>query len=356
MLDLRDQLPHPSFAVDAERPSGDAQFGAGRKIAGEDDARRIGRDVHEAADAGSDLGARGEPGHVDVALPVDLEERQQRGIEAAALQIGELVRRRNDGFGVGRASEFESQQRNPADRPLLQDPGDGAVRAFLQQDAGDVGGDAEADVGRHPAGELHGDAAGDDLLRPELGDSECFLGLHGLAADGGVEHGLCGLPLLRLDNDIVDQHAGHVHSHRLQRAGVGAPLDLRDDDAAVVAGRQRLVESAEVGPLMLPRNIAALVRGGAANDGDIGHDRREIEPGVAVELGAADDRVSGGCVVHGAALKLRIDEGAEPHLGEHARALGRGVAGHVEKNPARHVVCRNFVIHDEAPNGRHRQG
>ena len=107
---------------------------------------------------------------------------------------------------------------------------------------------------------------------------------------------------------------------------------------------------------MLPRDVAAVVGGGAANDGDIGHDRREIQPRVAVELGAADDRVSGGCVVHGAALKLRIDEGAEPDLGEHARPLGCGVAGHVEKNPARHVVCRNFVIHDEAPNGRHRQG
>ena len=297
-----------------------------------------------------------EPGDVDVALPVDLEERQQRGIEAAALQIGELVRRGNDGFGVGRASECEPQQRNPADRPLLQDPGDGAVRAFLEQDAGNIGSDAETDVGRHPAAELHGDAAGDDLLRPELGDSECFLGLHGLAADGGVEHGLCGLPLLRLDDDMIDQHAGYMYRHRLQCAGVGAPLDLRDDDAAVVACRQRLVESAEVGPLMLPRNIAALVRGGAANDGDIGHDRREIEPGVAVELGAADDRLGGGGGVHGAALKLRIDEGAEPDLGEHARALGRGVAGHVEKNPARHVVRRNYVIHDEAPNGRHRQG
>ena len=244
----------------------------------------------------------------------------------------------------------------PPTAPLLQDPGDGAVRAFLQKDAGDVGCDAEADVDRHAVAELHGDAAGDDLLGPELGDREVALGPHGFAADGGVEDGLRGLPLLRLDDHAVDQHARHVNRHRRQRAGVRAPLDLGDDDSAVVARGQRLVESAEVGPLVLPGNVAARVGGGAANDGDIGHDRREMEPGVTVELGAADDGVGRGCVVHGAALQLRIDERAEPYLGEHARALGRGIAGHVEENPARHVVGGDRVFHDQAPDRRHRQG
>ena len=193
------------------------------------------------------------------------------------------------------------------------------------------------------------------LFGPKFGDLEVVLGPHSLAADGGVKRGLRGLPLLRLDDHEIDQHAGHVNGHRLQRAGVGKPLDLGDHDAAVVARGQRLIERTEVGALVLPGDVAAIVGAGAANDGDIGHDRREVEPGVAVEFGAADDRLGCGRVVHGAALQLWIDEGAESDLGEHARPLGRGLAGHVEEDPARHVVGRDRVVGDQAPDGRHRQ-
>lgn len=103
---------------------------------------------------------------------------------------------------------------------------------------------------------------------------------------------------------------------------------------------------------MLPRPVG----GGAANDGDVGRDRREVEPRVAVEVGAADDRLCGGRVVHGAALVLGVDEGIEADLGEHARPLGRGIADHVVEDSARHVVGRDRVVADQAPDRRHRQG
>ena len=75
MFDLLDQLSRSSLGFDPYAATGDAQFGAGGEGAGNDDARRVGRDVYEAARAGGNLRARGEPGDVDVALTVDLQER-----------------------------------------------------------------------------------------------------------------------------------------------------------------------------------------------------------------------------------------------------------------------------------------
>ena len=70
---------------------------------------------------------------------------------------------------------------------------------------------------------------------------------------------------------------------RLQRAVLGDALDLRDDDAAIVARGERLIEAAEIGAFMLVGEVAALVGGSGADDGDVRHDRREIEPFLALE-------------------------------------------------------------------------
>ena len=99
------------------------------------------------------------------AVAVDLQEGQQRRVEAAALEIGELVRRGHDRLGVGGAAELEVEQRHAADRALLDHPGHVAVPALLDQDARHVGRDAEADVDRIAVAQLLRDAPRDDLLR-----------------------------------------------------------------------------------------------------------------------------------------------------------------------------------------------
>ena len=76
------------------------------------------------------------------------------------------------------------------------------------------------------------------------------------------------LHLIRRDDDRVDEDAGHENLLRLQRARLHQPLDLGDDDAAIVAHGERLIEWAEIGALMLVGEIAALVGRGGANDGD----------------------------------------------------------------------------------------
>ena len=89
--------------------------------------------------------------------------------------------------------------------------------------------------------------------------------------------------------------------------------------------------------------IAALVRRGGADDGDVGHDRRKIQPLLALEFDLLDDRRRLGPRSHGAALVVGVDEGVEADLGDDAWALRRRLTGHVEHDAARYVVGGNFV-------------
>ena len=92
MLDLVDELTHSALALDVQAASGDVEAGAGGVCAADDDVSGVGGDVDEATDTGGDVGAGGQPGDVDVALTVDLHEGKEAAVEAAALEIAELVR------------------------------------------------------------------------------------------------------------------------------------------------------------------------------------------------------------------------------------------------------------------------
>ena len=47
-----------------------------------------------------------------------------------------------------------------------------------------------------------------------------------------------------------------------------------------------------------------------------------------------------------------IDEGVEADLGQHARALGRGLAVHVEQDAGGDVVGGDLVVGDHLPDRR----
>src|SRR3954447_12501587 len=125
---------------------------------------------------------------------------------------------------------------------------------------------------------------GDHLVDAPGRAPEAALGAEILTADGGIVGGLGGLHLVGCDHDRVDQHARHVDRERLERAGLGQPLDLGNDDPAIVAHRQRLIEWAEISALVLVGEVAALVGGGGADDCDVGDNGRKEQPGVAGEL------------------------------------------------------------------------
>src|SRR5581483_12332585 len=107
------------------------------------------------------MGTEAELGNVDRAGAIDLQKREQRHVETAALEISELMRRLDDRLGIGGTAELEIEQRNAADGALLDHPGDRAVPAFLDQNTRDVGRNAEPDVDRVAVTQLHRDAARD---------------------------------------------------------------------------------------------------------------------------------------------------------------------------------------------------
>ena len=349
LLDFVDQLPDLALPLDAQRAVGDGEPGAGGEEAGKDDPPRPRRDVDEAAGARRDMRARAELGDVDRALAVDLEEGQQRAIEAAALEVGELMGRGHHRLGVGGAAELEVEQRHAADGALFDHPGDRAVAAFLDEDARHVGRNAKADVDRVALAQLLGDAAGDDLGNVELRQFERRQRPEDFAGNRRIVDGLRRLQLIGRDHDRVDEDARHQHLLRLQRARLGEPFDLGDHHAAVVAHAQRLIERAEIAALVLVGEIAALVRGGRANDRDVGNDRRKEQPFVVGEGDAAHNRGGGRLGVHRAALAAGIDEGVEADLGQHARPPGRRVAMHVEQDAGGDVVGGNLVVGDHRP-------
>src|SRR3569623_843763 len=93
VLDLVHQLLDLAFALDDELAGLDRKLGAGVEHAREHDAFGAAGDVDEAAGTGRHVRADAEARNVDRAVPIDLQERQQRGVDAAALEIGELVGR-----------------------------------------------------------------------------------------------------------------------------------------------------------------------------------------------------------------------------------------------------------------------
>ena len=114
------------------------------------------------------------------------------------------------------------------------------------------------------------------LATPNSGVSKDDSGPEDLARDRRLVGGVRRLHLVGRDDDV--RRPGRPARRRRAACSVparGEALDLRDDDAAIVAHRERLVERAEIAALVLVGEIAALVGGRRADDRDVGDDRLE---------------------------------------------------------------------------------
>ncbi|MNE55130.1 hypothetical protein D3C80_1499520 [compost metagenome] len=102
--------------------------------------------------------------NIDGTVLADFKEGQQRRIKARALKIGELIGRRHIGIGVRGAAEGEIQQGNPADRPLLDNPGHGTMQPFFQQNSRHIRRDAETEIDATASLKLLSHTTGNHLL------------------------------------------------------------------------------------------------------------------------------------------------------------------------------------------------
>lgn len=100
---------------------------------------------------------------------------------------------------------------------------------------------------------------------------------------------------------------------------------------------------------MFVREVAALVGGGRADDGDLRRYCRKKQPVLARKGYAADDRLRRRLCIHRAALARGIGESVHPDLGQHAGPLGRRLAMHVEEDARRYVIGWDRVAADHFP-------
>ena len=139
---------------------------------------------------------------------------------------------------------------------------------------------------------------------------------------------------------------------RFQRAFLGNAFDLRNDDTAIVARSQRLIQPTKISTLMLIGEIAAFIGSGGADDRDMRHDIGEIEPVLTFKTDLFDDGLFARLIVHCRSLTLGINEGIKPHFGQHAGTLGGRLAMHVKQNARRNIIGRNLIIGDHLPDQR----
>ena len=163
------------------------------------------------------------------------------------------------------------------------------------------------------------------------------------------------------DDDAVDQNAGHLDLARVERAALGEPLDLRDDDAAAVVRRHRDRQRLERQRLALHRQVAVGVGGGRADDPDLDRERLVEQDFLAVDLEQPHQVVAGRRVDLAAAV-ARIDEGAEADPAERAGLAGRDVAKQVRDarpaagcRPRSRRPLRAPAAAAPAPSGRRRR-
>ena len=353
VFNVLDELARLAFLLDGQRAVAHRQLGACREEAGEHDVAGMGSDVNKAAAAGREVGLGAELRDVDAAVLVNLQKRQQGRVKARALEVGELAAGSHDGVGVGRATKGKAQQRHAADCTLLDGPGDFAMQSFFQQNARHIGRNAKTQVDGAVVRQFHGRAPCDDLLRAEGLELEGAQGLDDFAADGRVVNRLCGLPLVRVNDDVVHQVARHMHVVRAQAAGLDHALDLGDDDAAVVARGQRLVQPAQQGAFMLVGQVAVFIGGGGTDDGHLRHDGREVQPVLSVKAFFAHHGLGGAFGIHRATLKVGVDESAYADLGQHAGPFGGSVTVHVKQDAAGDVVGGQLVLDDHLPDDGH---
>src|SRR5580704_8854041 len=112
LSDFGDQLGHAAVLQDPHGAVANLDSPlAGVEVATENDSARRRRDVRAAAHSRRDVCLAWKERDVDVAVPVDLHERQAGGVKTPALEKRELVWARHDRVRVVRTPERKARER-----------------------------------------------------------------------------------------------------------------------------------------------------------------------------------------------------------------------------------------------------
>ena len=122
--------------------------------------------------------------------------------------------------------------------------------------------------------------------------------------------------VFRLGNDdAIDQDAWDLDVTRVERAGGGDALHLRNDEPFAVLGCRRQRQIVEGQRLLFHRDVAVVIGGSPADDRDVDWKRLVEQPRLAIDFDQPY-QLFGGAGIQLAAAIGRIDEGTEADLGE----------------------------------------
>ena len=313
----------------------------GREGADEHHLLGVLADVDEAAGAGE---ARAELADVEIALLVRLGETKERGVEPAAVVEVELVGLVDHALRVDRGAEAHASRRHAADHSRLRRERHQVGDLLLAGNIGNTLGHADAEID---------DAVGVEFERRPARDDLALVQLHrgnrsGTRADFAAERRVVlhreGLPVVLglRHHDTVDQDAGNLHLARIERATLGGPLHLRDDEAARVARRHRDCQHLERERFLLHCDVAVGIGGRSTHDADIDRECAIEQVLLALEFDHPDQVILGAFVDLAAAV-TRIDECSEPDPGDVTRPSRRDVAEQVRHDALREVVGLDLI-------------
>ena len=343
LLDLGAEFSRAPFAQDVqaaiERLDRQAARGEG---AGQQQLFRVLRDIDEAARARQ---LRAEAADIDIARRIAFGHTEHGQVQPAAIVEIELLVLIDDGFDIRRRAEIQAAGRHAADDAGFGGQRDQVEHALFVGHRRNALGHADAQVDHAFERQLHCAASRDDLALVQTQGLERIQRYLDLACESRRVGGGIGLAMvLGLGHHhAIDERAGHLHQARVQRAGLGDALNLRDHDAARIARGHRHRQVVQRERFALHGDIAVGIGGGAADEGHIDGKSLVEEPLLAVDLHHADD-VLGGRRIDLATVQARIDEGAQADLGQEPRLARSDIAVQVRDAALRQVVGLDAVL------------
>ena len=310
-------------------------------------------DVNESAGAGN---SAAHPGHVVVAVLVDLAYAETGNIQAAAGDHVEHLVRGKDGLGVVSGAEAWQCGRNAAYHTGLGAHDDVVGEAFLVDDAGHLSRHAYAEVYDVALAQLHRSPSEYDLPFVERKRLDGVERLSDLAGE-------CGLPVVALclpavlgivvPDHVVDQVAGDLDVLGVERLFLCEVLYLDYYDTAAVLYGVGHCEAFVYNGFVCEGNVAVLVCDGSSEQSHVHLEGRIEQVLFAVELYEFYDFVAAlaGSFVHLAAFNARVYEGTQTDLGDESGTACAYLAPQVDDDALREAEACQLVCADLVAEG-----
>ena len=249
-----------------------------------------------------------------------------------------------NGHGVGGGAELGAAVRHAGNAAGLHGQGHLVGDALLGGHVGDLLRRAGAQVDDGVLGQLHGRAAGQDLLGVQGNGRN---GVHGdaeLAGQGAVVGHAQALHVVlnRAYHNGIHIDTGNFHQLGVQRTALDDLLHLDDDLAAGVLGGLGLGGDVQGADLTVDGAVAVLVGIGAPEEADVDGEALVQQALLTLDLDELHQVLLGDLVQLAAAV-AGVGEGVQAHVGDGTDVVGGDITVHVGDDALGQVVGLDLV-------------